>query len=201
MIKTIIFDLGGVCFDIDWVKINEEMVRKYNIATLIKSSPGNERIIEYYKDALEGKRPPKDLFKELNKNNFDIDEVVLFYKEMYKKYKNHNDKIYSLIKRLKKSFQVVCLSDTNQLHLEAHQEQGSVKEFHKVFTSFNIGSIKRNPETFKEIIGNLSVNPAEVIFIDDNEKNVESAKSVGINGIRYINYEDLVIKLKECSVA
>ena len=44
MIKVIVFDLGGVCFDIDWIKINEEMVKKFNITTLVKST-GNEKMV------------------------------------------------------------------------------------------------------------------------------------------------------------
>lgn len=53
MIKAIIFDLW-VCFEVDWLKINKEMIKKFNISTLVKSA-GNETAIKYYKDALEGR--------------------------------------------------------------------------------------------------------------------------------------------------
>ncbi len=195
MIKVIIFDLGGVCFDIDWIKINEEMVKKFNITTLVKSA-GNEKAIVYYKDALEGKRSPRDMFKELNKENHNLDDVVKFYKEMYKKYKKHNPKIYKLLKKLNGEFVLVCLSDTNPIHFEAHQEQETIRDFHKEFTSFQIGSIKRDTNTFKKVIENLSVSPEEVLFVDDNEKNVEVAKSLGIQTIIYSTYEGLIKELK-----
>ena len=196
MIKVIVFDLGGVCFDIDWIKINEEMVKKFNITTLVKSA-GNEQAIVYYKEALEGKRPPSDMFKELNKENHNIDDVIKFYKEMYKKYKKHNPQIYKLLKKLKEKFTLVCLSDTNPIHFEAHQEQETTKEFHRVFTSFQIGSIKRDINTFKKVINDLSVDPEEVLFIDDNEKNVEIAKSLGIQTVVYSTYEGLIKELKD----
>lgn len=195
MIKAIIFDLGGVCFEIDWLKINDEMIKKFNITTLVKSA-GNEKAIEYYKEALEGKRHPKDMFKELNKENYNLDEVIKFYKEMYKKYKKHNPKIYTLIKKLKDKFILVCLSDTNSIHFEAHQEQETVKDFHKVFTSFQIGSIKRDVNTFKKVIDNLSLKPEETLFIDDNAKNIEVAKSIGMQAINYVDYKGLVKELK-----
>ena len=195
MIKAIIFDLGGVCFEIDWFKINDEMIKKFNITTLVKSA-GNEKAIEYYKEALEGKRHPKDMFKELNKENHNLDEVIKFYKEMYKKYKKHNPKIYALIKKLKNKFVLVCLSDTNSIHFEAHQEQETVKDFHKVFTSFQIGSIKRDANTFKKVIDSLSITPEEALFIDDNEKNIETASSLCIQTIRYTRYKELVKELK-----
>ena len=199
MIKTIIFDLGGVCFEIDWFKINEEMLKKFNITTLVKSA-GNEKAIAYYKEALEGKRHPMEMFKELNKYRNDSDKIIKFYKEVYKKYKSHNNKIYELIKKLKSNFTVVCLSDTNVVHYEAHKEQDTVKDFHNVFTSFQIGSTKREANTFKKVLDELSVKPEETIFIDDNGKNIEVAKSLGIHGIKYTNYEELVNELKRHKV-
>lgn len=83
------------------------------------------------------------MFQELNKGNHKLEDIVRFYKRMYKKYKKHNKKVYNLIKKLKKKFIVVCLSDTNSIHLEAHREQGTIKDFHKVFASFKIGHIKK----------------------------------------------------------
>ncbi len=200
MIKAIIFDLGGVCFEIDWVRINDEMFKKFNITTLIKSG-GNDKVLSYYKEALEGKRPAEDMFQELNKDNKNLGEIVKFYKEMYKKHKKHSKEIYDLIKKLKDKFVLVCLSDTNAVHLEAHQEQGTIRDFHRVFTSFQIGSIKRDANTFKKVIESLSVRPEEVIFIDDNEKNIAVAKSLGINVIRYVSYEGLVSDLKAYGIS
>lgn len=171
MIKLVIFDLGGVCFEIDWLKINDEMVRKFNVTTLVKSA-GNEKAVTYYKEALEGKRHPVDMFKELNRNNKDLNEIIKFYKELYKKHKKHNNQIYKLIKKLKNKFTVICLSDTNVLHYEAHEEQGTIGDFHHVFASFKIGSVKKDANTFKKVLNELSIKPEETIFIDDNEKNV-----------------------------
>ena len=199
MIKLIIFDLGGVCFEIDWLKVNDEMVKKFNVTTLVKSA-GNEKAVSYYKEALEGKRHPIDMFKELNKEDSNLNEIVKFYKELYKKYKAHNDQIYELIRKLKEKFTVVCLSDTNVVHYEAHEEQGTIKDFHHVFTSFKIGSIKRDENTFKKVLSELSIKPEEAIFIDDNDKNVEVAKSLGVNGIKYTSYEALIKELKNLKV-
>jgi len=195
MIKAIIFDLGGVCFEVDWLKINDEMIKKFNINTLVKSA-GNERVAQYYKDALGGRGHIKNMFKELNKDNYDLEEIVKFYKKIYKKHKKHNKKIYALIKRLKEKFIVVCLTDTNSIHLEAHREQGTIKDFHKVFASFQIGYTKKDINSFKIIIKKLKIKPEEILFIDDNDKNIKTAKILGIKTIRYRNYGALVKELK-----
>jgi len=200
MIKAIIFDLGGVCFKIDWIKINKELMRKFDISILIKSTE-NKKIQKYYEDALKGKKDVRDMFKELNKNKSDLDEVIEFYKEMYKKYKKHNKEIYKLIRKLKNKFIIAGLTDTNPIHYKAHEEQGTIKDFHKVFTSFKIRSVKSEINTFKKILKELSVKPEEVIFIDDNEKNVKVARSLGIKGIIYKDYEQLIREFRKLGLS
>lgn len=181
MIKAIIFDLIEVCFEIDWLKINEEMIKRFNITTLVKSA-GNEKAIQYYKEALEGKRPAREMFKELNKENHDLEEVVKYYKEIKRKNNGY------------------CLTDTNSIHFEAHQEQGTTADFHKVFASFKLGHIKRDVNAFKKVIKDVNFKPEEIVFIDDNENNVEVAKSLGINGIKYEDYEKLIEQLKSLDI-
>lgn len=68
------------------------MIKKFNISTLVKSA-GNETAIKYYKDALEGRGHIESMFQELNKGNYKLEDIVRFYKRMYKKYKKHNKKV------------------------------------------------------------------------------------------------------------
>lgn len=191
MIKLVIFDLGNVCFNIDWIKINEEMVKQFKINTLVKSS-GDEKVIGYYNKTLEGKKTTKDFFKELNKEGYNIDEIVSFYKNLYKEYKKPNKKIMQLIKNLKKKVKVACLTDTNDIHFEAHKEQKSLESFDYVFASFQLGSKKSDKNTFVKILNQVKLLPEEAIFIDDDDRNIENAQSLGIKAVKYKDYNQLV---------
>ena len=51
------------------------------------------------------------------------------------------------------------------------------------FVSFKLGLLKPNPEIYKEVRRRLNCRFDEMIFVDDKEKNVQSAKNLGINGI------------------
>ena len=53
----------------------------------------------------------------------------------------------------------------------------------KIFVSYELGLLKPDAEIYKQILTLLQAKPEEVIFIDDKLKNVEAAKSIGINGI------------------
>lgn len=199
MIKAIIFDLGGVCFEIDWIKINEEMMKKFKISILIKSS-ANQKLIELYNLALEGKIDVLEFFRGLSEDKANPEEVIKFYKEAYKKYKKINHELLELIKKLKDKYKIVCLSDTNRANFETHQEQNLFEHFNEVFASFKLGSKKTDKKTFIKVLNQLKLKPEETVFIDDNSKNIENAKSVGLWVLRYESYNKLVEDLKKLGV-
>ena len=58
--------------------------------------------------------------------------------------------------------------------------------------SYEVGSVKPEPEIYKKIIDRYSLNPAECIFYDDIEKNIESAIMLGIEGHLVTSEEDLL---------
>ncbi len=55
--------------------------------------------------------------------------------------------------------------------------------------SYEIGSTKQEARTFQTLLGMLSAEPQQCLFIDDNARNVDVAKGVGIDGIRFLNAE------------
>jgi FMN phosphatase YigB (HAD superfamily) len=67
--------------------------------------------------------------------------------------------------------------------------------FGQTFFSYDLRRTKKDPETFWEVLRALAVSPGECLFIDDNPENVIVAESVGIQGIRFINAEQLADEL------
>lgn len=55
----------------------------------------------------------------------------------------------------------------------------------KAFTSFELKLLKPDTKIFEEVLCRLNTKPQEVIFVDDKEANVNSAKKLGIYGIVY----------------
>lgn len=200
MIKTIIFDLGSVCFEIDWEAINKEMIKKFGISTMIRSNYGKD-INEIYDKAQRGEVSLKDVFEIICKEKkLDKNEVTDYYKNLYKKNKKINEKLTNLINKLKGKVKIACLSDTNDIHFLAHEEQKHLDNFDFVFASFKIGKIKRDKGAFEKILEELGVKSNEVVLVDDNDKNIENAKLHGLRTIKYENYEQLIKDLKKFGV-
>ena len=60
--------------------------------------------------------------------------------------------------------------------------------------------VKPDPEIYKRLIDRYSLNPAECVFIDDTEKNVDAAVKLGMQGIVYTSKEETDQALKALGV-
>jgi putative hydrolase of the HAD superfamily len=96
-----------------------------------------------------------------------------------------------------RGYLVGILSDQSQWLDELDQRYDFFKEFHHVFNSYHLGKGKKDPSLFPEIAAKLGVKGSEILFVDDNEGNVERARTNGWNTILYRNREDFLEKMKE----
>jgi glucose-1-phosphatase len=75
-----------------------------------------------------------------------------------------------------------CLSNTNALHWDRHFSRWPMFQlFDHAFFSFELGMVKPDRETFDHVAQALGVEPARVLFLDDNVVNVEGALAAGFN--------------------
>lgn len=69
--------------------------------------------------------------------------------------------------------------------------------FDGIFSSYQMGAIKPEPEFFKYIESNLNIQPADIAFIDDSKSHVEAAARVGWTCHYYKNIEELKSFIKK----
>jgi HAD superfamily hydrolase (TIGR01509 family) len=65
------------------------------------------------------------------------------------------------------------------------------------FFSFDLGHIKRDPETFPLVLEALNARPESCLFIDDAPPNVAMARRAGMEAIRFLSAEQLEGELKQ----
>jgi putative hydrolase of the HAD superfamily len=106
--------------------------------------------------------------------------------------------MFEIVRLLKQhGYTVGILSDQSQWLDDLDRRYEFFKEFDFVFNSYHLGKGKRDPALFDDIAAKLGVNGSEILFIDDNEGNVERAQSKGWNTIRYRNREDFLSEMEE----
>lgn len=80
---------------------------------------------------------------------------------------------------------VGCLSNTNDLHWQAHFRHWQVlDELEFRFLSYELGMVKPDPEIFEAVAARVPVSPDKVLFIDDNVLNVDAAREAGFRAER-----------------
>lgn len=76
-------------------------------------------------------------------------------------------------------FVVGLLSDQTQWLEELDARDGFFEHFDHVFNSYRVGLSKRDPAVFDRAAETLGLQPEEILFIDDNQGNVERAAGRG----------------------
>lgn len=196
MIRAILFDLGDTVFNPDWNSMNQAMINEVGIPIIMP--PHIKKV--YGEEVLIGKRAMEDVFRMIlaeHDKTISIEKVVLAYKKNYDKYATLNDKMIDLIDKLQNKIKIYALSNTNKIHKEVNKQRRLFTHFEHVFLSCDMGIRKPDKRIYLLILDQLHVKPDEILFIDDNDENIQIAKSLSIKAIKYINYDSLISELKK----
>ena len=204
-IKNIIFDLGGVVLDIDESIVYKELEKMGISTTELAHS--------------------KEFIDLMSKFDTGIYTAPTFRKKtkallgLGKMTDKRFDAIWNAmlldiprerveaIEKIKKHYKIFLMSNTNVIHYDLYirdlQLRFGYNEFdelfHKSYFSFAEHLEKPDPRFFELILDHEGLLPEETLFIDDTEKNIKVAQSLGINTY-HISREELVRNLFENGV-
>jgi putative hydrolase of the HAD superfamily len=106
--------------------------------------------------------------------------------------------VIELVRKLRaKGYITGILSDQTNWLYELDGYDHFFAEFDRIYNSFDLGKGKRDPTLFIDVINDLKLQPDEVLFIDDNEGNVERARSIGLMTLLYVDHKTLITELEE----
>lgn len=106
-----------------------------------------------------------------------------------------NQEMFALIEQLKSKYKIGLLSNAGDGEFYALERDGILDTFDAVIASYLLKIAKPDPRIYKKCADKLGVKPAECVFIDDNQINVEGAEKAGMIGIHYKNLEQLKAEL------
>ena len=199
MIKALVFDLGNVLIYFDW-KIAEKRLNEIEdgFGTMTtKFLKENNSII---KDLEKGKLSEEDFLDTIKSNlNSAIDKITIakIFSEIFWE----NVELTKLLPELRKSYSLFLLSNTNIIHRKfGWDHYNFLKNFDKLFLSYEIGYVKPEEEIYKFVINAIKLNPAEVLYIDDIEEYVNAAKNLDWNAVQFKSNEKLIEDLKNFNV-
>ena len=198
MIKAIIFDLGGVILDMKpllekavrifhpsdkdkfWKEINEESI------TLAK---GEITLLEFW----------KKIAKNYNRKISD-EQLRKLWLEDYEELTSLEEDVWRIVQSLRNNYKIGMISNTINEHVRINKKLGRYKFFDVVILSNEVKLTKDEKEIFLLATKKLRVKPEECIFIDDVERFVDVAKSVGMKTIIFKSPAQLNESLRSYSL-
>jgi 2-haloacid dehalogenase len=197
-IKNIIFDLGGVL--VDW---NPDKV-------FIKVFEGDKQKMEYFyaevctqewnenQDAgypmAKATEERVALFPEFEK------EIRMYYDRWDEMLGNQIQGTVDILKKLTNSPEYKVVALTNWSH-ETFPKAIKKFEFLQWFEGVLVSGVEKTRKPFPEIyeltLNRFDLKAKESLFIDDNLRNVEAARALGIHSIQFHSPEQLAQELKD----
>lgn len=69
--------------------------------------------------------------------------------------------------------------------------------FEKIYYSWETGFVKPGKAAFEKLLSDSGLKAEECIYVDNQESNIATAKSVGVKAILFTDAEELEKNLKE----
>lgn len=201
MDKIIIFDWGGVILkeypehycDQDAII---ETIKKFNnnltdndayqlyLDTL---KDENNRIISIFND-YESKYKWYERIHNNGKLNTTYEEFINEFTYNYNKIDKYEE-VVNYIYTLKDKTNLVLFSDLIFACFSALENTINLNIFDKIFLSYEEGYVKSNIEAFINVEKKLNIKAENILFIDNNENNINNAKKRGWNTCLASGYE------------
>ena len=102
-----------------------------------------------------------------------------------------------LLRHLSRSYRLASLSNTNGLHWHrcCHDMQlATVFDYH--FLSHETGRLKPDSEAFEQVVQQTGCLPERILFLDDNQLNVDSAAATGMVACKTVGFAEVQAVLR-----
>ena len=194
MIKAIIFDLNGVLLD-DGEYFTVRFAREYNL--------NEEEVKETFFSIMDIlRKPDAPCAYELWKPQLDKWNVKL-KKEEFFDYWFLLEKIrpgfLEIIDALQEKDKRVFVLSNNFKERSAHYDKAFEDLFDlvdKTYFSWKTGFVKPEIMAFRNLLEENDLDPEDCIFVDDQEKNVDAANSIGIHSFLFADLDECREKIR-----
>lgn len=198
MIKTIIFDLGGVLLKHDEKYVGKQLAKHSRYGANFIASYFQRGT--FFEDSQIGKIKGKAIYSRIIN---DLELTNVDSKKIDRIIKGHFSNItltQALAKKLSKDYELMLLSNISDYHFKIANTYSILNLFEKKILSFEEKAVKPTAKIYQKALKLSDSKPEEMVFIDDKRSNALGAKVLGIHPIHYKNNTTLVQELTKLGV-
>jgi|SRR2546429_786524 len=194
MIKAIFLDIGGVLILSKYREIIEKWASELNVP----SDKLHQTLKQYSHIGMAGKRGSYQEFLEQNEIDWiTADQLKALQKEAWKS-EYINQELLDFILENKGKYTFGIITNNYKEAEELLLKKFNVPKFYSVFvSSADIGVLKPDERIYQYALERIKTPAEQTIFVDDQERNVEAAKELGMVGFLYRDNESLLKQLSK----
>jgi epoxide hydrolase-like predicted phosphatase len=196
-IRAIIFDIGGVLEITPDLGLGTKWEQKLNL----KHGELDSRLAEVWKGGSLGtmslEQVEKNIGEILRINEAKVNELM---DDIWREYLGTlNTELADYFRSLRPQYQTAIISNSfvGAREKEAeHYQFDTICDF--IIYSHEVGISKPDPRIFSLTCERLGLGPAEIIFVDDHDNVMTSAREMGIHCIEHHNNAETIAKIEAC---
>lgn len=183
---NLIFDLGGVLLNIDYLKTQKafEHLGLIDFNRIYNQFDQNHWFEEFERGQIDA----KVMIHHLESTSGIKLTMSTFKKAWNAMLLDLPIERIKLLESLKPNRRIFLLSNTNHVHIEwfmnALESQGLrqrfVRVFDRLYFSHEIGLRKPDPDVFYFVLNDQKIKPEDTFFIDDSPQHIKGAQELGI---------------------
>jgi len=178
-IEVILFDLGGVLVELGESPIPSDWLPENDMFTLSDWFL-SETAVLFEKGSITAHVFAETFKKDLNINVSPEEIIEHFTRWPIGLFPGAEE----LLQSLHPNYRLAVLSNTNELHWPRIIEEFKIpRYFEHIFASHLLNKAKPELSIFQHVINELKVEPGSILFLDDNLKNIEASKKLGIQSL------------------
>ncbi len=195
MIRTVIFDLGGVIVPFDFRRAYQAMAGLCPYAA--EEIPRRIAATDLVRGLESGRLKPEEFVERL----CELLDLRMSYAEFCRLWSS----IFlpetlipeSLLEALARRYRLLLLSNTNAIHFEMIREHYPLlAHFHHAVLSYEVGALKPAPEIYRDALAHAGCTPGECFYTDDVAAYVEGARREGIDAVQFESLAQLEHELR-----
>ncbi len=190
-IDALLFDLGGVILEIDFNRVFEAWGAHSGVpAAVIRSRFQFDAVYESHE---RGQITAPAYFESLRASlGIDISDAQ-FTAGWNAIFRGEVPGVAALLRQLKERLPLYVFSNTNATHHAywAREFAGTLGYFQNVFVSSDLGRRKPEPEAFAVVASAIGMPFENILFFDDTDENVHSARRLGMHAVHVTSVADV----------
>ena len=189
-IKAVVFDFGNVIINIDVEKtISAFAELSFKSSARVKQLFTEAEVFRKYETGFYADDEFRDVIRQVLSYPLNDQEIDQAWNALLL---GVPKKRLDFIENLKLKYPVYLLSNTNNIHIE--QCKSYFKNtfgianfellFNETFLSYKMGLWKPDYKIYDAVINKIDLSPQEILFVDDNQDNIDAAADMGIQCIK-----------------